>query len=104
MRRAKLVLAALSVTVAAFMAFAGPAMAVDCTHTNQAGVIECGKHDNRFLSEDRFFDHNDFGCLRCQADDFGGFFIPVFASDVNQLGCWEWSSVFERWEWEDDCD
>jgi hypothetical protein len=59
MRRAKLVLAALSVTVSAFLAFAGPAMAVDCTHTNQAGVIECGKHDNRFLSEDRFF-NNEF--------------------------------------------
>ena len=55
MRRAKLVLAALSVTVAAFMAFAGPAMAVECDHVDP-GVLECGKHDNLFVSADRFFD------------------------------------------------
>ena len=95
MRRIKLVLAALAVAVASFMALSGPAMAVECEHTNERGVIECGKKDNVFLSEDRFFDNNP------------GFFIPVvpvFATDVDELGCWEWSWVFERWEWEDDCD
>ena len=55
MRRTKLVLAALAVAVAAFMAFVGPAMAVDCDHVDP-GVLECGKHDNVFLSEDRFSD------------------------------------------------
>ncbi len=95
MRRIKLVLAALAVAVASFMALSGPAMAVECEHTNERGVIECGKKDNVFLSEDRFLDNNP------------GFFIPVvpvFATDVDELGCWEWSWVFERWEWEDDCD
>ena len=57
MRRAKLVLAALTVAVAAFMAFSGPVMAVECEHTDERGVIECGKNDNVFLSEERFFDH-----------------------------------------------
>jgi len=52
-RRTKLVLAALAVAVASFMAFAGPAMAVECDHVDP-GVLECGKHDNVFLSEDRF--------------------------------------------------
>ena len=95
MRRIKLVLAALAVAVASFMALSGPAMAVECEHTNERGVIECGKKNNVFLSEDRFLDNNP------------GFFIPVvpvFATDVDELGCWEWSWVFERWEWEDDCD
>jgi hypothetical protein len=88
-------LAALAVAVASFMALSGPAMAVECEHTNERGVIECGKKDNVFLSEDRFLDNNP------------GFFIPVvpvFATDVDELGCWEWSWVFERWEWDDDCD
>ena len=105
MRRIKLVLAALAVAVASFMALSGPAMAVECEHTNERGVIECGKKDNVFLSEDRFFDNNPH-CFDCDVDDFG-FFIPVapvFASDFDELGCWEWSWVFERWEWEDDCD
>ena len=101
MRRIKFVLAALAVAVASFAAFSGPAMAVECEHTNERGVIECGKNDNVFLSEDRFFDNHD--CFRCNVDDFG-FIIPVFASDFDELGCWEWSWVFERWEWEDDCD
>ena len=95
MRRTKLVLAALAIAAASFMALSGPAMAVECEHTNERGVIECGKKDNVFLSEDRFLDNNP------------GFFIPVvpvFATDVDELGCWEWSWVFERWEWEDDCD
>ena len=52
-RRTKLVLAALAVAVASFIAFAGPAMAVECDHVDP-GVLECGKHDNVFLSEDRF--------------------------------------------------
>ena len=95
MRRLKLVLAALAVAVTSLMALSGPAMAVECDHTGEPGVIECGKKNNVFLSEDRFLDNNP------------GFFIPVvpvFATDVDELGCWEWSWVFERWEWDDDCD
>ena len=72
MGRIKFVLAALAVAVASFAAFSGPAMAVECEHTNDPGVIECGRNDNVFLSEDRFLDNNP------------GFFIlvvPVFATD-----------------------
>jgi hypothetical protein len=54
-RRTKLVLAALAVAVASFMAFAGPAMAVQCDHLRR-GVIECGKNDNLFFSENRFLE------------------------------------------------
>jgi hypothetical protein len=104
LRRIKLVLAALAVAVASFMALSVPAMAVECEHTNERGVIECGKKDNIFLSEARFFDNNP-DCFGCNVDDLGFFIpvVPVFASDFDELGCWEWSSVFERWEWEDDC-
>ena len=104
MRRIKLLLAALVVAVASFMSFSGPVMAVECEHTGERGVIECGKKNNVFLSEDRFFDNNVPGCFGCDVEDFGGFFIPGFATDVDEVGCWEWSWVFERWEWEDDCD
>ena len=77
------------------MTLSDPAMAVECDHTGEPGVIECGKKNNVFLSEDRFLDNTP------------SFFIPlvpVFATDFDELGCWEWSWVFERWEWDDDCD
>ena len=92
MRRIKLVLAALAVTMASFVAFSGPVMAVECEHTNERGVIECGKKNNVFLSEDRFFDNNP-DCFGCDVDDLGFIIpvVPVFASDVDELGCWEWS-------------
>jgi hypothetical protein len=63
-------------------------------HTGEPGVIECGKKNNVFLSEDRFLDNNP---------GFSIPVVPVFATDFDELGCWEWSWVFERWEWEDDC-
>ncbi len=91
MRRIKLVLAALAVAVASFMAFAGPAMAVECEHTNKRGVIECGKHDNVFLSEDRFDnrlendidDLDDFDLNDVDVDDFevDDFLFPLFVID-----------------------
>ena len=82
MRRAKLVLAALSVTVAAFMAFAGPAMAVECDHVAR-GVLECGKHDNVYLSQNRFFDDG----FRHHEIDPGFFWSPL----VLGFGCeWDW--------------
>ena len=34
------------------MALSGPAMAVECDHTGEPGVIECGKKNNIFLSEE----------------------------------------------------
>ena len=92
--------------MASSMAFSGPAMAVECEHTNDPGVIECGKNDNVFLSEDRFFEDDPDCFFGCDVDDFGFFIpvVPVFATDVDELGSWEWSWVFERLEWEDDCD
>ena len=36
--------------MASFVAFSGPVMAVECEHTNERGVIECGKKNNVFLS------------------------------------------------------
>ena len=87
MRRIKFVLAALAVAVASFMAFSGPAMAVECEHTNDPGVIECGRNDNVFLSEERFendisdpdfiFDDGDVDDF--VVDDF--FLFPLFVID-----------------------
>ncbi len=87
MRRIKLVLAALAAAAASFMAFAGPAMAVECEHTNERGVIECGKNDNVFLSEDRFFEDDindhDFILDDGDIDDFevDNFLFPLFVID-----------------------
>ena len=79
MRRIKLVLAALAVAVASFMAFTGPVMAVECEHTDERGVIECGRNDNVFLSEERFFeddvDDHGFFLEDGDGDDFGFFFL-----------------------------
>jgi len=65
---------------------------------NDFGCFGCGF--NRF---DHRFD-NDFEC--CDDGDFEvndvGFFSPAFVTD-NEQGCWEWSWVFEQWEWDDDC-
>ena len=87
MRRIKLVLAALAVAVASFTAFSGPAMAVECEHTDERGVIECGKNDNVFLSEDRFFEDDiddlDFILDDGDIDDFelDAFLFPLFVID-----------------------
>jgi hypothetical protein len=85
MRRIKLVLGALLVALASFTAFSAPAMAVECDHVDP-GVLECGKNDNVFLSEDRFFDEGDIddgdnGFFH--EGDFAaeGFFFPFFVID-----------------------
>ena len=84
MRRIKLVLAALAVTMASFIAFSGPAMAVECEPTNERGVIECGKYDNVFLSADRFFedDINDHDFILDDGDidnfEVDKFLFPLF--------------------------
>ncbi len=90
MRRIKLVLAALAAAAASFMAFSGPAMAVECDHTNERGVIECGKNDNVFLREDRFENDNDdldFDLDDVDVDDFvvDDFFFPLF--EIDDIDC-----------------
>jgi hypothetical protein len=85
MRRIKLVLAALSVALASFAAFSGPAMAVECDRVDP-GVLECGEHDNVFLSEDRFFDNGDDGFFN--GGDVGFeefFFFPFFV--IEDIDC-----------------
>jgi len=80
-------LAALAVAVASFAAFSGPAMAVECEHTNDPGVIECGRNDNVFLSEERFEDDisdPDFILDDGVVDDFvvdDFFLFPLFVID-----------------------
>jgi hypothetical protein len=116
MGRTKLVLAALAVMVAMLVVFSAPALADKNNNKNNHGDRNNNNGDvafvvndgfNRFHDDDINFRHggdveidldNDFGF-----DDgdhfFSGFsgFSPFFG-----LGCWEWSWVFERWEWE--CD
>ena len=99
MSRTKLALAALSVTVSAFMAFAGPAMALDCTHTNQAGVIKCGQDNNRFVREDRLVDDG----FRNDGFPFGA---PVFASGFDDeflVWCGDHWGVFDPDDGEVEC-
>jgi len=99
MRRTKLVLAALSVMVAAFVAFAGPATALDCTHTNQAGVIKCGQDNNRFVREDRVLDDR----LVPVGFPFGA---PVFASGFDDeflVWCGDHWGVFDPDDGEVEC-
>ena len=110
MRRTKLVLAAAAVMVAMLVAFSAPAMANSQNERNDQhrfSNISDNNHDRFFDNhccnnnedevliltsfgdgEDFFEDGNDFSC-----------FSPFFG-----LGCWEWSWVFEEWEWEEDCD
>ncbi len=92
MRRIKLVLAALAVAVASFMAFTGPVMAVECEHTDERGVIECGRNDNVFLSENRFFEddvddhgifHDDFEVDDFEVESFFWFPLVVVIEDID---------------------
>jgi hypothetical protein len=110
MRRAKLVLAAAAVMVAMLVAFAAPAMANDKNERNdqhrfsnifddnhRKGFLDdncCRGHDGDFRFHDGDFGFHDGDHF----SDFSPFFSPFFA-----LGCWEWSWVFEEWEWEEDC-
>jgi hypothetical protein len=114
MRRTKLVLAALAVMVAMLVVFSAPALA-DKNNNNNHGdrnnnndvafVVNDGF--NRFHDDDINFRHG--GDVEIDLDNDFGFddddhFISGFSgfSPFFGLGCWEWSWVFERWEWE--CD
>ena len=55
------------------------------------GCFDCGLHDFNDCCDDFDFD-----------DDAVVFFIPFGFNTFDGFGCWEWSWVFERWEWE--CD
>ena len=67
-------------------------------------------NDNRLLRKDVQLDRkilhelrdddNDFN--RCCDNDFR--FNTFGFNTFNNFGCWEWSWVFERWDWDDDCD
>ena len=86
-----MVLAALAAAAASFMAFSGPAMAVECEHTNERGVIECGKNDNVFVREDRLeddIDDLDFDLDEGDVDDFVAddfFLFPLF--EIFDIDC-----------------
>ena len=84
-------MAALAAAAASFMAFSGPAMAVECEHTLHSGVIECGKNDNVFVREERLEDDiNDlaFDLDEGDVDDFvadGNFLFPLF--EIDDIDC-----------------
>jgi hypothetical protein len=117
MRRTKLVLAAAAVMVAMLVAFSAPAMANDKNERNDQQSFSNISGNNH----DRFFDNDD--CCNNNNDDdaiiltsFGGHGEDFFDHGIDDgnnfsafspffgLGCWEWSWVFEEWEWEEDCD
>lgn len=105
MRRTKLVLAALAVMVAMLVVFSAPALADknNNKHKNHHGDRNNG--DVVFVVNDGFGGFHDddinfrHGDVDIDFDDGNDFSVisPFFG-----LGCWEWSWVFERWEW--DCD
>ena len=119
MRRTKLVLAALAVMVAMLVVFSAPALADKNNNKNNnnnhgdrnnnndvAFVVNDGF--NRFHDDDINFRHGGDVEIDLEDNDFGfdddDHFISGFSgfSPFFGLGCWEWSWVFERWEWE--CD
>ena len=111
MRRTKLVLAALAVMVAMLVVLSAPALADNKNkkhhgdRNNDHVVFVDNDGFNRFHDDDFKCCHGDFfDDVEFDIDDdhhfissgFSPFFSPFF------VGCWEWSWVFERWEW--DCD
>jgi hypothetical protein len=101
MRRIKLVFATLAILVASLAAFAGPAMANELDCRNARGdLIRCdgdlyvpydrGYYDYGFYTPYNFYNDYDF-------------YTPYNFYNPFDYGCWEWSDVFEEWEWEDDC-
>ena len=115
MRRITLVLAAATLMVAMLVAFSAPAMAKNNDHNHKQHnkqhsnnnhhqgfndtVLVLGNgfgHDDDFETELEDGDDDDFEINLDDGNDVS-VISPFFA-----LGCWEWSWVFERWEW--DCD
>ena len=97
MKRIALVLTAAAVMLAMLVAFSAPALADrNNNHHGDRGNHHGDRNNNDvvFVANDGFggFDYDD----DVDSDD-GDDFSPFFAQ-----GCWEWSWVFERWEW--DCD
>ena len=110
MRRTKLVLAAAAVMVAMLVAFSAPAMANERNDQRSFSNISDNNNHDRFFGNDCCNNNNDddaiiFTSFGGHGEDFfddfddGDNFSAFFA-----LGCWEWSWVFEEWEWEEDCD
>ena len=108
MRRTKLVLAAAAVMVAMLVAFSAPAMANERNDQRSFSNISDNNNHDRFFGNDCCNNNNNtndddaiiFTSFGGHGEDFfddGDNFSAFFA-----LGCWEWSWVFERWEW--DCD
>ena len=99
MRRTKSVLALVAVMAAMLLVFATPALADKGDHT--------GKNNNGDHRDNNNGDHND-----CCDNDANLIFVSdndlrfsTFGFNYfDDFGCWEWSWVFEEWEWEEDCD
>ncbi len=50
------------------------------------------------------FHHDDFDCCDNDIDDLDFVVFSPFGFNNFNCGHWEWSWVFDRWDWEDDCD
>jgi hypothetical protein len=110
MRRITLVLAAAALMVAMLVAFSAPAMAKnnDLNHKQHSNNNHHQGFNDTVLVLGNGFGHNDDFEIELEDgdDDFeinldDGNDVSVI-SPFFALGCWEWSWVFERWEW--DCD
>jgi hypothetical protein len=88
--------------VAMLVAFSAPAMAKNNDHNHK----QHNKQHSNNMHHQGFNDTvlvlgNDFGYDDFEINLDDGNDVSVI-SPFFGLGCWEWSWVFERWEW--DCD
>ena len=106
MKRLKVILAlalALGMMVTIFVA---PALANNNNDLNcrdaRGNLIRCDGDLFRPVNDNNFRNHCcDFD--RNAAINFVGF-NPFGFNTFANCGHWEWHWVFDRWEWEDDCD
>jgi hypothetical protein len=107
MRRTTLVLAALAVMVAMLVALSAPALADDGKNNHHKGDNKGNNQHHGWDKWDKKWDNNKWHNNKWDKwdnnkwDDHKVNHFWWF-NNFNDSGCWEWSWVFDRWEW--DCD
>jgi hypothetical protein len=98
MRRIQLVLAALVVVVSAFAAYAGPVMARDDLNCRDARGYFIRCDGQRYVPYDRYPSYYN------RYDRYPYYYNDRYPYYNNRYDycAWEYSWVFERWDW--DCD
>ena len=99
MRRVQLVLAALAMLVTALTAFSGPVLAQDLNCRDARGyLIRCDGELYAPYDHGRYYDDYYYGDY--YDDDY--YYDDDDDYYYDDEDCWEWSDVFEEWQYE--CD